>query len=72
MRLKEVVLPAPLGPITLTSSPSSTSKIEALDRGDAAEAPRQSLNFEQRGPSGQTAPSRPCGRKRISSSSATP
>src|SRR5277367_689201 len=47
-------------------------KIEALDRGDAAETPRQSLNFEQAVHRRQTAPSRPCGRKRISSSSATP
>ena len=47
-RLNTVVLPAPFGPMMLTSSPCGDGEIERVDGGDAAEPARQSRDFEQR------------------------
>ena len=63
-RLKSVDLPAPFGPMMLTSSPSRDSKLHAVDGGEAAEAPGQPRDGEEVRHA-QTVPNRPCGRKRI-------
>ena len=48
MRLKAVVLPEPLGPISAVTVPSLDREAAAVDGSDAAEALRQPLDCEQR------------------------
>jgi len=47
IKLKKVVLPAPLGPITARSSPGSTVRETPLTAIRAAEMPRDVLDLEQ-------------------------
>ena len=46
-QLKNVVLPAPFGPISPTISPASTSRLDVVERGDARERLRDALGVEQ-------------------------
>ena len=46
-RLKNVVLPAPLGPMTERSSPAPHLEVDAVDRGEAAERLGQALALEE-------------------------
>ena len=48
IRLKAVVFPEPFGPISAVILPSSTANAAAVDRGDAAEPLRQTIDREQR------------------------
>ena len=65
-RLNRVVLPAPFGPMMLTSSPSSTVESTRIDGRHAAEAARQAAHGQggSRWSGGvhHTVPIRPCGR----------
>ena len=72
MRLNIVVLPAPFGPIRLTSSPFGDLEIERVDGGEAAEAARQARALRSKRRHLTPSPTGPCGRKRTSSSSTTP
>ncbi len=66
--LKQVVLPAPFGPISASSSPAATAKLTPRDRLDAAERLCEVLDREDRHHSGslfsnqpRSAPAMPCG-----------
>ena len=48
MTLNSVVLPAPLGPMTPTTSPAATVERDVLERGEAAEAHRHAVHTEIR------------------------
>ena len=45
--LNKVVLPAPFGPITAKISPGFTSRVDAIDREQAAEAFGHAVDLEQ-------------------------
>ena len=68
IRLKSVVLPAPLGPITLTISFSSTCRSRSVHGAQAAEGEAHLVELEQRRHqtiSTRRSPSSPCGRAAI-------